>query len=80
MHQNVVASIKEWKGNWLAAVLGTGEATEQSAVAPARDVESQRSGPSNKPGWLCFLQNLESPVVFQAEALILERTVQCGCL
>lgn len=79
-HQNVVASTKERKGNWLAAVSETDEPTEQSAVALAQDVESQPSGISRKSARFCFLQNLESLVAFQAEALILERTVQCDCL
>lgn len=80
MHQNVVASTKEWKRNWLAAVSETDEATEQSAVALAQDVESQPSRTSKKSARFCFLQNLESLVAFQAEAPILERTAQCGCL
>lgn len=76
----MVASTKERKGNWLAAVSETDEPTEQSAVALAQDVESQPSGISRKSARFCFLQNLESLVAFQAEALILERTVQCDCL
>ena len=65
LHQNVVASTKEWKWNWLAAVSGTDEASEQSVVAPAQDVESQPSGASKKTARFCFLQNLESLVAFK---------------
>lgn len=64
LQQHVAASTKESKGNCLAAVSGP----EQSAVAPAEDVESPPSGTSDKTAKCCFLQKLESLVAFQAEA------------
>lgn len=80
LHQNVVASTREWKlagstvGDWgshWTVSSGTGSGCGITTIRNFQNIISAR---------FCFVQNLVSLVVFQAEALILEWTVQCGCL